>query len=419
MRRLRGGGWTVRLRLTVLYGAVFGMSSMVLVAITYVLVRHSLRSATFYATVTVRNAQPSPGTAIIGGVNLRSGPGRIAFPAGQSPPTPQDLFNQLRSATSLQRADALHTLLIISVIVLVVMLLASMGLGWMLAGRALRPIRAMTSAAQQISEHNLHERLPDSGPPDELGELAVTFNALLSRLEGAFESQRRFVANASHELRTPLTLERAIVEVALADPDADAATLRATCQRVLAIGAQQETLIEALLTLARSQRGLDRREPIDLGAIAGEVVDTLQPKASMRSITIAAELGDAHVEGDTRLVERLVTNLVDNAVRHNLAGGWVRVQTAGNRLVVANSGTRIPREDVTRLLQPFQRLPAERSVDEEGLGLGLSIVAAIAAAHGAQLAVLPQEAGGLTVEVIFPAVAVPSRPVAEEAASTV
>jgi len=264
----------------------------------------------------------------------------------------------------------------------------------------------MTNAARHISEDNLHERLPADGPADELGDLATTFNAVLGRLERAFESQRQFVAHASHELRTPLTLERAILEVTLADPDADAATLRSACERVLAIGAQQEALIEALLTLARSQRGLDEYHPVDVAAATADAVAAGRAASEVRSVTVEADLGPAWAAGDQRLVERLATNLVDNAVRHNREGGTVEVRTGtvdGHAVLsVVNTGPPVAGGEIERLFQPFQRLESGRAASADGLGLGLSIVAAIATAHGAALGAGPGPSGGMRVDVRFP-----------------
>jgi signal transduction histidine kinase len=366
-----------------------------LLAFTYALVRSRLRAPEYFVRVTSSPLR----TVIIRGGSL---PQPVPLPV---PPTGAiAVAGRLQQIAGLQRADSLHQLLIVSAVALAIMAVASMGLGWAVAGRALRPLRAMTVAARQLSEHNLHERLPADGPSDELGALATTFNALLARLQAAFDSQRQFVANASHELRTPLTLERAVVEVALADPAADAASLRVMGERILAIGAQQEALIEALLTLARSQRGLAQRARLDLSVIAGATVDSVRSAAV--DVRIDADLAPAPIDGDALLVERLAGNLVDNAVRHNQPGGWVRVITgAAGRVAtlrVTNSGPVVPADQVERLLQPFQRAGTERT-GSEGLGLGLSIVAAVAASHEASLMVTPVPGGGLDVRVTFPA----------------
>jgi signal transduction histidine kinase len=300
------------------------------------------------------------------------------------------------------RAAQLDALLTRSGVALGIMALVSIGLGWLMAGRALRPLRTMGARARGISERNLHERLALEGPDDELKELGDTFDGLLSRLENAFESQRRFVANASHELRTPITVERTLVEVALADPCANVESLRATCERVLAAGEGQERLIEALLTLARSQRGLDHSEPLDLAAVTAEVLQ----KAPVDGVRVRSELGNARMSGDRALVERLVANLVDNALQHNVPSGWLEAQTGirdgAPTLRVANTGPAIAPEQAADLIEPFRRLNGDRPRHRRGLGLGLSIVDAIASAHGAALIAKPRPGGGLAVEVRFP-----------------
>jgi signal transduction histidine kinase len=285
----------------------------------------------------------------------------------------------------------------------VITAVASIGLGWLVAGRVLRPLRTMTHRARLISERNLHERLALDGPDGELRELGDTFDGLLGRLERAFDAQRRFVANASHELRTPLTVERAMLEVALADPDADAASLRRVCERVIASGEEQERLIEALLMLARSDRGLEQRESLDLAQLAGNLI-----AAGADARRIEASLAPAPLRGDRRLIERLVGNLLENATAHNVPEGWIRVETGERngraRLRVANSGAPIAADQAVGLLEPFRRLAADRTSRRDGHGLGLSIVAAIAEAHGAVVAVQAPPEGGLDVAVEFPAV---------------
>ena len=316
-------------------------------------------------------------------------------------PTPQQLLAQAEA----QSTAARHQLLMDSGIALAIMAVISIWLGWVIAGRALRPLRTITNAARDISATNLHQRLDLDGPDDELNQLGKTFDGLLQRLERAFEAQRRFVANASHELRTPLTLERALVEVALADPHADARTLRRTCEQVLAASEQQERLIESLLTLSRSQRGLDRREPVDLAAIAAEALEM----RGHGEVHVDQRLEPAETVGDRRLLERLVANLVENSMKHNVPGGWTRVWTgsrAGHSiLAVENSGPLVAPGEIERLFQPFQRLESERTSDAGGLGLGLSIVQAIAEAHGATLTASSRPGGGLRVEACFPAAA--------------
>jgi signal transduction histidine kinase len=301
----------------------------------------------------------------------------------------------------------LPEVLFYSGIALAVLAVASIALGWLVADRALRPLRVITDAARMISASNLNERLNLSGSYDEFRELGNTLDGLFSRLEAAFESQRHFVANASHELRTPLAAERTVLQVALADPGASAESLRAACGKLLELGEQQEHLIDALLTLASSQRGLRNCEPFDLAGVAARVVVGRRQEAARRGVDVAAGLAPAVVTGDPHLAESLVANLVDNAVRHNVAGGWARITTTARdglpRLSVANSGPVIPPGEVSRLLEPFRQLDGERTRHGGGHGLGLAIVSAVAAAHGAALVVRARPEGGLDVAVTFPA----------------
>ena len=382
---------TVRLRLTLLYGGLFLVSGVVLLVITYLLVGDRI-------TVLVDD-RPGGGP----GTPLETCTASDGPAAGPGP----DLgcSELARTIASRQRGpDARRVLLIRSGIALAIMTAVSLVLGWLVAGRVLRPLRTITATTLRISAHNLHERLALAGPDDELTELGDTVDGLLARLEAAFAAQRQFVANASHELRTPLARQRTLLEVALADPDPDVGTLLATCERVLRAGLQQERLIEALLTLARSERGLEHREEVDLRAVTGEVLAAQRPTATVR---VRATLGPAVVLGDRPLTERLVANLVDNAVRHNRPGGHVDVATATvdgrPTLRVANSGPVVPAGEIPRLLQPFQRSTGRRRANPDGLGLGLPIAAAVATAHDAELDVRPGSAGGLVTEVTFPA----------------
>jgi signal transduction histidine kinase len=295
---------------------------------------------------------------------------------------------------------------IIGAIALPVVVLLAVAGGWLIAGRLLRPLRTITAAARDISASNLGRRLSLGGRHDEFAELGETLDGLFARLEAAFESQRHFVANASHELRTPLTAERTLLQVALADPAASTAALRSTCEDVLALGDRQERLIAALLTLASGEGGVDEWEPFDLAEIAGNVVAARREDAGRRGIEVSTALSAAATKGDPRLVESMVANLVDNAIRYNVTGGRVAISTvsvAGQAtLRITNTGAQIPPSQVDRLLQPFQRLGGVRTGNGDGYGLGLSIVRAIADAHGATLAVRAQPEGGLDIEVTFP-----------------
>jgi len=297
-----------------------------------------------------------------------------------------------------QHAADLHQFLVQSGVALAIMAVVSIVLGWIVAGRALRPLRTVTATTRRISEHNLHERLALRGPSDEVKELGDTIDGLLTRLEGAFDAQRRFVVNASHELRTPLTLVRAMLQAALADPALTLDSLRTTCEEVLDAGKEQEQLIEALLTLARSQRGLDHREPFDLAVIVNEVLRAHEKDATAHGVSVEATLKAAPASGDARLVERLVSNLVGNAINHNDPNGrasvMVDIELGRATLKMTNTGPHIPADQLGRLLQPFQRLDTERRAGHDGLGLGLSIVAAIASSHGATLRASPGMDGG-------------------------
>jgi signal transduction histidine kinase len=285
------------------------------------------------------------------------------------------------------------------------MALASILLGWFVAGRALRPLRTITTTTREISAHNLHRRLALGGPDDELKDLGDTIDALLARLEDSFQAQRAFVANASHELRTPLALTRAMLQFALADPKLTFDALKGTCADVLDAGAEQEQLIEALLTLARSQQDIEHRENFDLAALVEETIQTHRQQAAEHELTIDATLRPASASGDPRLLRRLVGNLLENALRYNVPHGHIRVRLESSpghaTLTVANTGPQIPMDQIRRLTQPFQRLLPERTSDTDGHGLGLSIVAAITAAHDAKLDIQPNPEGGLLVAVTF------------------
>jgi signal transduction histidine kinase len=271
-----------------------------------------------------------------------------------------------------------------------------------------RPCSApATSAAQTISAGNLHERLRLTGGDDEFKQLGDTFDELLARLEASFAAQRRFVANAAHELRTPLTLERTLLQVALADPKATTASLRATCAELLAAGREQEQLIDALLTLATSQRGLEARQPIDLAVAARVVIESARAEAEQHGLGLSSALGEAHTNGDPTLIERLIGNLIDNAIGYNEPGGRVEIRTASVDLravlSVANTGPLVPSQEIERLFEPFQQLARERTASGLHRGLGLSIVRAIATAHDGTITAEPNPDGGLVVTVSLPA----------------
>jgi signal transduction histidine kinase len=369
---------TVRLRLTLLYGLLFLASGAALLAITY-----GLTASRAFGNL-VSHGPPSSSTSS----------GLVTAPPGVS--------DSMRA----QEAAGLRLLLIQSGIALAVMAVAALALGWLTAGRTLRPLRAITAATRQISDRNLHERLAFAGPRDELTDLADTIDGLLARLDAAFDSQRRFVANASHELRTPLMLIQTLLQVALADPALTLGSLQAACHEVLAACKEQDRLIGALLTLARSQRGLDHREPVDLAEITRHALHSGLREAAARGLRIGTVLCPATAAGDPSLAGILVSNLLDNAIRYNVPGGHIQVTTRTRdnhaTLTVANTGPPVPAGQAGRLLEPFHRLDGRASPGHDGLGLGLSIVAAITDAHDATLSVQPRPAGGLAVEVAFP-----------------
>jgi len=235
----------------------------------------------------------------------------------------------------------------------VVLAVLALGVGWLIAGRILRPLRTITATARDISARNLHQRLALDGPDDEFRQLGETLDGLFGRLEASFQAQRHFVANASHELRTPLTAERTVLQVALADPDATAQTLRSACEKALKWGDQQERLIKSLLTLASSERGVEQWEPFDLADIGRNVILDRHREAERRGIHVDAALSAAPATGDPALAESLMASLVSNAIRHNLDGGWVEVatdMTDGRAVVtVSNTGPLIAPDEVDRL----------------------------------------------------------------------
>jgi signal transduction histidine kinase len=357
---------------------LFVLSGAALLAITYALVVHAFTAGTGPAATCKK---PGSGCQVV-------------------------LPRQLRAAALQEHGTVLNELLTRSAVALAVMVIVSVGLGWFIAGRVLQPLRAITAAARQTSAADLGQRLALSGADDELKELGDTFDALLARLEASFAAQRQFIANAAHELRTPLARQRVISQVALADLAASAEALRAAHERVLASGAEQQQLIDALLALARGQAGLDTTEPVDLADVTRQVAAARRADADRRNLTVHLTLGPAQAAGSRRQIEQLAANLVDNALRHNLQGGRVDIstRTAGSDAVlsVTNTGPEVPADAVDRLFQPFQRLGTDRANRGEGLGLGLAIVQAIADAHGAGLTARPRPGGGLDIQANFP-----------------
>jgi len=338
---------TVRARLTALYGALFAGSVALLMAVSYVLMDGHLH-----------RTLPTPAAeAALGELLTQYGVALLGFT------------------------------------------LVALALGWAMAGHVLRPLATITAAARRVSDERLDERIALRGPRDELRELAGTFDAMLDRLGDAFEAQRRFVASASHELRTPLTVIRAEADVALADPRASAAELREMGEAVLVATERMDALLESLLLLARSQRALARREPVDLALAARGALGLAGAESAHRAVSLRASLEPARVVGDPALLERLVGNLVENAVRYNRPGGTVEVRTRGARVEVENTGGHLDPATVARLTEPFER---GGRFGDRGAGLGLSIVRSVAEVHGGTLALAPRQGGGLVATVSLP-----------------
>jgi signal transduction histidine kinase len=366
---LRPAARSARLRLTLLYSGMFLALGTAIIVIVYVL---------------------ASGGAVISRTAVAAAPNGAEH-----------------TVITQQHSADVDRLLAASWVTLALTTAASALLGWFVAGRVLRPLRQMTATTRTISAGNLHARLALRGPADEFKQLGDTIDELLARLERSFAAQRRFVANAAHELRTPLTLERTLVQVALADPDASADQLRATCEELLASGRDQERLLDALLTLATSERGLERRDPLDLAELTRQAAEASGDELEARGLELVSELEPAPVDGDSALLERLIANLLDNAARYNVVDGRVEITTgtdAGTAVLsVANPGRTIPHSEVERLFEPFQRLDGTRTGSDGHRGLGLSIVRAIAAAHDGTATGSACPSGGLIVTVSLPA----------------
>jgi signal transduction histidine kinase len=400
IRLLLPGRRPVRLRLALLYSGLFLIAGAALLTVTYGLVAQSLD-----ASVSVARNSPSQyeNQALSLCEASATSPGQVANCKAKAQAT---LRNLTEKSAANERTQTLAHLLDYSLAALAAIALGSAWLGWIVAGRALRPVHAITAAARRASEENLGERIALAGPDDELKELADTFDAMLARLDAAFASQRRFVANASHELRTPLTVMRTAIDVTLAKRGRTPAQLEEMAAEVRQAVDRAEALIEALLTLARSDRGAGPREPLDVAVLAEDALDAAAPAIRACPVAVEAALLPGPALGDPVLIERLVTNLIDNAVKHNVPDGWVQVATGlrgGMAFIdVANGGTLIPEELVPSLFEPFRRL-SDRAGSPEGTGLGLSIVRSVALAHGGQVTARHRPAGGLEVSVLLPA----------------
>jgi signal transduction histidine kinase len=384
---------TIRLRLTILYGGLFFLAGAMMLGVTYLLVERSLDArdpANFNSLIPsdlIEERLPAPITA---DEQLRA-----------------QILEQLRMAQEQFRQETLESVLTQGAIALAGVGVIALGFGWLLAGRALAPVHQITDTARRIAASSagrgLHERIALAGPRDEVRELADTFDAMLERLDRSFDGQRRFVANASHEIRTPLALNRALVEVAMTRPGASD-DVRQLGEALLAVNERHELLIDGLLTLAESENDITDRSSVDLSDVAAHVLDRVVPA----SVDATRELHAAPTAGDPILLERLAHNLVENAVRHNVAGGsslsvMTGIVDGWAALTVSNPGPVVTSYEIPALFEPFRRRSRDRSGGSaRGVGLGLSIVRAIARAHGGEVSAEPRDGGGLTVTVRLP-----------------
>jgi signal transduction histidine kinase len=374
---------SVRARLTLLYGAMFYGAGVALLLVTYLLVRSIMSNVMVFDQF------------------------------GQQ--LPQNYRAQVINSV-------MHRLLLQSVIALVVIGVAAIVVGYVVAGRALAPLQRVTATARRLSESTLHQRIALEGPEDEIKELADTFDAMLERLARAFDSQRRFVANASHELRTPLTINRTLLEVALADPQSSE-DLKVVGRTLLATNARHQRLIDGLLLLARSERGLEARTSLDLSDVAHSALVTIRPTLAAAGLSLDEELAPAPTVGEPVLLEHLVHNLLDNAVKYNCDGGTVWLRTwshdGSSFVYVANTGPAVAPYDIPRLFEPFRRLAEDRVGSERGAGLGLSIVASVVRAHAGGISAVPRPGGGLEITVRMNSgsaeLAVPAEPIGSAA----
>jgi two-component system, OmpR family, sensor histidine kinase VanS len=378
---------TVRLRLTLLYSGLFLVSGLALLAATYLLFRSSTGVDLIVPTGTPRGS---------------TGPG--ANNGALPNPDAVRQVRQMYAAAVARNTHGLHQGLIQSGIALAIMTAVSIALGWLVAGRVLRPLRTMTATTQRISEHNLHERLALSGPRDELTDLADTVDGLLARLEAHVSEQRRFAANASHELRTPLALTQTLLDVARNDPNHNDGEL---VDRLHEVNTRAIDLTEALLLLSRADQRSFVREHVDLSLIAEEAAETLLPLAEKRGVSIETTGDMTPTSGSHALLLQMTTNLVHNAIVHNLPEhGTVWVTTCVHPdtvvLTVGNTGQKLTPQLVATLIEPFQRGTRRIRTDHAGVGLGLAIVNSITQAHDGTLTLTPRAAGGLSVTVQLP-----------------
>lgn len=391
-----------RARLTALYGSLLLLAGGGLIALINILLRNGLYSRISGAVMTTR---------VIDGPTPSAVPGHpLPVPAEKLDPgytpTPEQLaqWKATKNLTDAVEQATLHELLVVSLVALLAFAVLSIWLAWWMAGRVLRPVSVITETARRLSGANLHERIGLQAPPGELKRLADTFDGMLDRMEDLVGAQRRFAANAAHELRTPLAVQRAAAEIGLAGdpPPEKVARIRS---KLIDVAESSQHLVESLLLLAVSEEGLEAEEPVDLAELAAVELAGAEA-AAPPDLTVVRELAPLTVRGDRTLLGHLVRNLLANAVRHNRAGGRLEVETSSDGvLTVCNTGPVIDPADVPRLLEPFRRRAERQHTAGEGAGLGLSIVASIARAHGAELTARanPSPGGGLTVRVWFPA----------------
>lgn len=374
---------TVRLRLTFLYGSLFLAWGAGLLATTYLLMAQRI-TGSFSVTTGPLSHQVSHSGA----------------PSGASSSPISDLLRA-------QAAADLYQFLVQSGIALAILAVVAIALVWWVAGRILRPLRSMTATTRQISEESLHERLALPGPSDELKDLGDTIDELLGRLEASFDAQRRFVANAAHELRTPLTMMRTSLDVAVGKPGLVPPEVTILAGKLREGLDQADRLVENFLVLARAQQGtLTNLTNVSLPQLVSATLAIRRDAIAASGLQIRQTGGDADVIGSEALLARLVENLIDNAIRYNTPGGCIGVATTGDgtvaRLVVESDGVFLDEHKVQELGQPFRRLGADRTASDRGIGLGLSIVAAIATAHGGSLDLHARSEGGLQVVIALP-----------------
>ncbi|MYR93450.1 MULTISPECIES: sensor histidine kinase [unclassified Streptomyces] len=381
-----------RARLTALYGGLLVLAGVLLMGLVYVLVSDGL-----YSSVMTAVAPAVPASRL----DAASAPLLPTSDWAQTTVIQPGQYAVARKVSTAAGDAVLNQLLTVSALSLAVYSALSVALAWWMAGRVLRPVGVITARARRLSGSNLHERIALKAPPGELKELADTFDGMLDRIEQLVAARQRFAANAAHELRTPLAVQRAAAEIGLADdpPPEKVAWIR---DKLIDTADNSEQLIEGLLLLAVSDEGLRRRERVALDATTATVTEALAAEAEERDVTVDVEVRPVSVQGDPVLLDHLVHNLVANALRHNHPGGTVRVRVGPGGLEVANTGPVVDPAALPLLFEPFRRAQARRHAPGEGAGLGLSIVASVARAHGGDLGATANPGGGLTARVTLP-----------------